>query len=156
VKHPKGTYVPLFRKLLDNKKLLRDRNALAIFIWLLLRANKDTGKVETGRFAMADDLQMNPNTLHSALTRLTKTHRLCTTTSTNKYTAISILNWNDFKIGNTTTNTNETPTKHQRNTTIQEVDKLNNKKEIYKEKRNDLRNKINPRLKDKLLNKEKK
>lgn len=123
------TYVKLYRKLLDNRQLWRDDTSLKVFIWLLLRVDYTTGKLETGRFVAAKDIGINPNTFYSSLKRLEKL-KIINTKSNNKFSEISILNWHKYQSGdNTYVNNNSTTTQQQLNT-IQEV-----KNKRIKEKR---------------------
>jgi len=113
----KGTYIYLYRKILNNKKLVKDTTAAWIFIWLLLRADWETGEVETGRYVMAHDLGINPNTLYSCLSRLAKNYKLVNIKSNNRFSTISIVNWKDFQSSSTPASTQaSTSRQHQINT----------------------------------------
>ena len=120
-----GTYIKLYRKLLDNKKLMKDLTSLGVFIWLLLRADYKTGEIETGRFAMAHDLGINPNTLYSSLLRLSRNYKLINIKSNNKYSVISIVNWDKFNGPSTQSVNNKSTTNQQQINTIQEYKEVN-------------------------------
>lgn len=115
----KGSYIYLYRKILNNKTLFRDTNAFTIFIWLLLRANYKTGEIETGRFAMANDLGIKPCTIYSSLLRLSRNYKLLNIKSNNKYSIISIVNWHDFQGSNNTSDNIQITTRSQQDNTIQ-------------------------------------
>ena len=121
------TYVKLYRKILDNKKLWKDHNAVRVLIWLLLRADYKTGKIETGRFVAAEDIDINPNTFYATLKRLEK-QKIITQVSNNKYTSISILNWSRYQGNDNTKDNNKITTRQQQDNTIQEVNNINNKR----------------------------
>jgi len=121
-----SSWIKLYRKLLNNKELLRDHTGLAVFIWLLLRADYKTGKVETGRFVASQDLGMNPNTFYKALTRL-RNRKMVTQSSNNRFTTISITNWHQFQGTGNSGGNNKVTTGQQQSNTIKEVKKLRNK-----------------------------
>lgn len=125
-------WVKLHRKLLNNKELLRDHTALTVFVWLLLRADRKTGTVETGRFVAAHDLGMNPNTFYKALTRL-RNRKMVTQSSNNRFTTISIVKWHDYQASGNSAGNNKVTTGEQQSNTIQEV-KNKELKNIYSSK----------------------
>ncbi|MCM1364638.1 MAG: hypothetical protein NC122_04980 [Faecalibacterium sp.] len=125
-----------------------------VFLHLLLTANyKDTswrdvtlkeGQVVTGTKKLADDLGFSRQQVRTALDKLKSTKEI-TIKATNKYSIITIVNWEDYqsseeKATNTSTKsaTNEQPTSNQQITNNQPQRKNNknkrNKKEINKEK----------------------
>jgi hypothetical protein len=118
------TYIKLYRKILDNKELWRDKTSVRVLIWLLLRADYKTGSVETGRYAAAQDIEINPNTLYSSLKRLEKM-KIINIKTNNKYTTISILNWSRYQpVINNPINIKSTSNQHY--TRNKEVNKYNN------------------------------
>lgn len=120
------TYIKLYRKLIDNKKLWRDQTATRVLTWLLLRADYKTGTVETGRFVAAEDIGIKPTTFYQSLVRL-KNMKIIDIKSNNKYSTISILNWSRYQGGNDTTTDNKVTTDRQQN---------DNKMTLYKNTRN--------------------
>lgn len=130
MKKEKGPYIYLYRKILKNEPLLRDHTAFGVFIWLLLRADYKTGKVETGRFVGAHDLGLKPTTFYQAIRRLTTKHELVDTSSDNRFTSITILNWNDFQGSNDTSVDTILTTERHQNDTIQGIKGI---KELKKE-----------------------
>ncbi len=130
MKKEKGPYIYLYRKILKNEPLLRDHTAFGVFIWLLLRADYKTGKVETGRFVGAHDLGLKPTTFYQAIRRLTTKHELVDTSSDNRFTSITILNWNDFQGSDDTSVDTILTTERHQNDTIQGIKGI---KELKKE-----------------------
>ena len=122
-------WVKLWRRIEDHP-IMRDSVALHLFIWLLVRVDKNTGKYKTGRYVLGESLNLNPNTIKSALQRLYKKYHLIDKSGTNKYTEISVLKWAKFQpeyIPTPQTTPQTTPAKHQQNTTKQDT----KNKDIY-------------------------
>jgi DNA-binding transcriptional regulator YhcF (GntR family) len=89
-------WVKLHRKALNNKIWLHDPTAWRVFEYFLLIVDHKTGKRDFGRFQVARHLDINPNTLYSALKRL-KSAKMITLTSNNRYSTIYILNWHSYQ-----------------------------------------------------------
>jgi hypothetical protein len=116
------TWIKLYRKITESD-VFQDPKAFQLFVWLLISVDKKTGKIKVGRFWLADVLKTNPNTLKDVIKRLEKKYKIITTSSTNKFTEIGLINWAKYQAKMLPTpqgDTNKTPTKHQQNTTIQE------------------------------------
>ena len=135
-------WIKLYRAL-NGHKILTDAYALQIFIWLLLNVDKQTGSITVGRFQLSAILRMNPNTLKSALQRLSKRHQVITTHSTNKYKEISLVNWAKYQATIEATppmtpptapqaTPQTTPSGHQQDTTITRI--KNKNKNINKDR----------------------
>lgn len=120
-----NSWVKLYRKSKDNG-IMRDYKAWTMFSWILMSVDRNTGKYTTGRFMLSDALDMNANTVKDVLKRLQKKYQVVTIKSTNKFSTIQVLNWGKYQVSSpqedTTSVTNKTPTKHQQNTTKQEVE----------------------------------
>jgi hypothetical protein len=105
-------WIKSWRKLLDNQFLMHDNNAFLVFIKLLHLVNKD-GEYVTGRFALAERVNLNSNTLYSVLVRL-ETQHLINISSNNKYSIISICNWSRYQGSDNSTLNNAATTRQQR------------------------------------------
>lgn len=98
-------YVKLYRSLLD-WEWHDDPATLSVWIHLLLKANfVETewrgirllpGQVVTGRAALASETGLSERQIRTALTRL-KSTGCVTIETTNKYSIISLLNWEKFQ-----------------------------------------------------------
>jgi uncharacterized phage protein (TIGR02220 family) len=142
-------WVGLYRKLLDSR-VFTNPDLLKVWIWCLLKANHKkrwvpikTGKGETevevgpgqfvfGRFSAAKKLKMNPNTVKSRMQKLKSMGNITTQNKTH-YSIISIVNWESYQTGNLkqkTKFTNQTPTKHQPNTTDNNDNNVNKKRYV--------------------------
>ena len=121
-------WIKLHRKLLDNEFLMKDGTAYRVFIYLLLRADVETGKQSFGRYQISNHLDINPNTIYSALKRLENT-KMITQSGKNKYTEFSIVNWGKYQGASTQSIKNKTKTKQKQINTLQEV-RIKNK-ELY-------------------------
>lgn len=118
-----NTWVKLYRKLEDNE-IMRDPTALQVFIWLLIKVNKTTGIVITGRFIGSEQLGIPPSTFRDALYRLEKKYKVATLTSDNKKTTVSLSNWakyNQYNEQPTQVTDNKPTTRRQQTDTIQDI-----------------------------------
>ena len=88
-------WIKLHRKLLKND-LIKDFTCLTIFIWCLLKANRD-GKLITGRFKGSEELGIPPSTFRNGLSRLVKKFDVLKIQPFNKFSVISILNWAKYQ-----------------------------------------------------------
>lgn len=91
-----NTYVKLYRSLLDHDTLSNDNTALIVFVKLLLKVNRHTGSLITGRFKLAAMTNLKPSTCWGALRRL-ETDSIVTLSPTGRYTTIHICNWHDYQ-----------------------------------------------------------
>lgn len=117
-----NTWIKLYRKIIDSD-VFYDEKAFQLLVWLLVSVDYQTGSIKVGRFWLADILKSNPNTIRDVIKRLDKKYKIITTSHTNKYTEITLLNWSKYQARIFPTpqdDTNKTPTKHQQNTTNQE------------------------------------
>lgn len=101
-----NTWVKLYRKINLNS-IMGDPVALQLFIWVLTNVDKDTGEVDFGRYYVAKQLRVNPNTLYSALKRLVSKYKVCEISSTAEYTTIKLLNWAKYQPLKEAVNTND-------------------------------------------------
>lgn len=127
-----NSWVKLYRKLGDNE-IMYDASALQVFIWLLIRVNKSTGEIRTGRFIIAESLELNPSTVYKILKRLEEKYKIVTLRSNNKFTTISLSNWAKYQSQTlvvTQSGNNKVTTKEQQSNTIQEY-KNKRIKKIY-------------------------
>lgn len=123
-------WIKLHRKLNDNK-LIKDTNALQIFIWVLLNVDKNTGTIKIGRKWLSGLLGLNPNTFYGCLTRLSQTYRILETTTidNNQATQIRVLNWAKYQSTNeeTTTTKNKTSIVSQLSRNTLQEERIENK-----------------------------
>lgn len=145
-------YIKLDRKLL-NWGWFKNGDMLKLWVYLLLTAqHQDTlvngillkrGQVLFGRKQASKDTGISEQSVRTCITRLKSTNEI-TTISTNKYTIITILKYDEYQNNNKkpttkTTNklTNNQPTTNQQLTTYNNVNNDNNvkkyKRDIYKD-----------------------
>jgi hypothetical protein len=122
-------WIKLHRKILENN-ILKDQTACIIFIWLLLKVDRKTGKKTVGRFWASEELGIKPTTFYQGLKRLEKKWKVLTQKTNNKFTEISLVNWYKYQ-SNDNANDNAMTTNRQQNDTLQEVKnkELRNKEE---------------------------
>ena len=134
-------FITLHRKIIENP-IWKNSQLSHLFLTLLLWSNHEekktlfNGKIEvigrgqliTGRYALAGATGISPNTIKDYLNLLEKLE-IITKKSTNKFTLISIVKYNDYqtkKEKHTSKNTNQTPARHQPDTTNNNVNNDNN------------------------------
>jgi hypothetical protein len=88
-------WIKLHRKLLENGIIQRDHSAYILFSTLLLVSNR--GKYTCGRFQLAELTGLKPGTVYKALKRLEKKWEMVTQVSNNKFTDISVINWDKYQ-----------------------------------------------------------
>ena len=121
-------WIKLHRKLLDNQIWKHDPTAWRVFEYLLLTVDHRTGSWDTGRFVIAESLDMKPSTVYKSLKRLEKAE-MVTLTSNNKYSTISICKWKEYQQDDNNTGNNKVTTKEQQSNTKQEGKKVRSKEE---------------------------
>lgn len=124
------TYIKLYRKILDNE-IMRDSTALAVFIYCLCRADKNSGKFTAGRWQISASLRIKDTTIYKALKRLQK-WRMIEQTSNNRFTEFLILNWDKYQCSGNTSSKNQVKTKEKPSNTLQEL-RIENKEYISKD-----------------------
>ena len=130
-------FIKLHRKIIESS-VWEKPDILKVWLWCLIKAThtnqefpfngKDIkltkGEFITGREKACKELKISPQTYRTAITYLKSTSRI-TTKSTNQFTLISILKWNDYQEKSTskTTNelTNQQPATNQPLTTYKKV-----------------------------------
>ena len=140
-------FVKIHRKLIQ-WGWYQDNVVKGVFLHLLLTANFTQsrwngrtiypGQVVVGTQRMANELGFTRQQIRTAMSKLKSTNEI-TTESTNRYTVVTIVNWDDYQIyeespTNKSTNelTNEQPTDNQRITNKQPQRKnKRNKEYIY-------------------------
>ena len=128
-------FVKIHRKLLQ-WGWYQDNIVKGVFVHILLTANfKDQfwmgrvikkGQVVIGTQKMADELGFTREQVRRAINKLKSTNEI-TTETTNKYTIITVVNWNEYQYlddedttnKTTSTSTNEQPTNNQQTTNKQ-------------------------------------
>ena len=128
-------YVKLYRKFID-WEWYHDPIVKSVFIHLLLTAShKDfqhegesvsVGQIITGRKKLSKELNISESQVRTALDKLKATGEIATKT-TNKFSVITVVNWEDYQI-NEKFFANKSPTNRQQIATIQEGKE---DKEIY-------------------------
>ena len=133
-------WIKLHRSLL-NWEWYDDIPAKTLFLHLLLTVNFESnlwhgvtierGSTITGRFELAKQTGLTPQQVRTALTKLKSTSNL-TIKSTNKFTIISICNFEKYQDQSTSKITsnppNEQPTNNQQITTLKEEEEYKNEK----------------------------
>lgn len=127
-----------------------DTNTKALFLHLLLKANwQDAewrgekikrGQLIAGRETLAESTGISPQTIRTCLERLKSTNEI-TITSTNKYSVITIVKYDDYQVQDkkstkklTKELTNNQPSTNQQSTTVKEEKESKEEKElIFKE-----------------------
>lgn len=137
----KEKWVKLHSKFL-NWEWYKDKNTKILFIHCLLKANWKDGKFEgieiprgsfvTSRKKLAEELEISEQSIRTSLNKLKSTNEI-TIKSTNKFTIISIVNYEEYQkkqevVTNEITNIapNEQPTTNQQLTTIEEYKTIDN------------------------------
>lgn len=126
-----GKWIKIFTKFL-NWEWYKDQNTKALFIHCLLNANWKDGRFEghdiprgsfvTGRKKLSQELGLTEQEVRTALKHLISTNEL-TIKKTNKFSIISIVNFEKYQQVNQQNNqqlTNNQPTTNQQLTTIEE------------------------------------
>jgi hypothetical protein len=129
-------YIKFHRKFKD-WRWYKDRNVKDLFIHLLFEANwKDDnfrnvlikrGSLTTGRKKLADDTGLTQQEIRTAITKLKSTNEI-TTKATNKYTVITVVNYNKYQSDGNTNNQQNNQPSTKRATTTKELKEL---KEYY-------------------------
>ena len=121
----------------------QDQNTVAVFLHLLLNANWEDcryrgyevprGSLVVGRKAIAKTLGISEQSVRTSLEHLKSTNEI-TIKSTNRFSIITITNWEKFQcLENESTNkstnnlTNNQPTTNQQLTTYKEIKNIRNK-----------------------------
>lgn len=122
----------LHKKIWENPRFYRKSSALTVWIWLLSHTNNN-GIVTCGRKQISQDTGVEENTVRFLIYSFSQDYQsdapLLTIKPTNKFSIITILNWNKYQhLLNSTLNNNSTTTKQQLTTNKQ----YNNKEYIYK------------------------
>lgn len=89
-------WIKLYRKIVD-KGILKDHAAWAVFTWLLLMVDRETGKRTIGRYQISDEVGIKPNTFYKILHRLEKKWGAISLTSQKVYTEVCIVNWAKYQ-----------------------------------------------------------
>ena len=136
-------WIKVHRKILDWEWYCDD-NAFRLFMHLLIKANHDEGRWQgvtikpgqlvTGRIRLASELKLGEQQIRTALDKLKATSEI-TIKTTNKYSIITILNWEKYQYDLTNKLTNGQPTSNQQVTTNKKNKEVKNdkKKRIYGE-----------------------
>lgn len=134
-------FITLHRKIIDNP-VWKNSQLSHLFIHLLLLATYgDTkflwngkeevlkrGQLITGRYALAEATGISPNTIKGYL-KILENIGIITRKSTNKFTIITIIKYNQYqdrRVNHTTKDTSQTPARHQPDTTFNNINKDNN------------------------------
>jgi hypothetical protein len=120
-------YIKLYRSILS-WEWFDDANTLKMFVYLLLNARHDEGRWQgkeihagqliTGRTALAKNLKMSVQTVRTCLERLKSTSEI-TIHPTNKYSIITVVNWEKFQSYDDETNQQSNQPANQRVTSNQ-------------------------------------
>jgi hypothetical protein len=119
-----NTYVKLYRSLLDHDVLAYDNNAFIVFTKLLMKVNRHTGTLTTGRFKLAAMTNLKPSTCRDALQRLVD-DSIVTVSTTGYKTDIHICNWGKYQNGDDRVDDNNPSVSRQLDDTITRTKKEN-------------------------------
>jgi hypothetical protein len=134
-------YVKLWRKSFDSG-IHRNHKLWVLFTWLIANVTHKKmkymagnqmiellpGQIVTGRKRLAEELGMSPQQIRTCFGLLVKLG-ISTIKSTNKYSIITIINWDTYQAEpkkSTSTSTNKEPTNNQQSTTKQECKEQKN------------------------------
>ena len=130
-------WLKLYRKIVE-WEWSNDPHMVSLFIHLLSRANHkpskwrgetiDRGQLLTGRKQLSEWTGISERSIRTCLKKLKTTSEL-TIKTTNKFSIITICNYDKYQQQPTTTSTNQTPTTDQQPTTSKNI---NNKKNSLK------------------------
>ena len=135
-------YIKLHRSIMK-WEWYQDQNTVAVFLHLLLNANWEDcryrgyevprGSLVVGRKKIAKDLGISEQSVRTSIDHLKSTNEI-TTKVTNKFTIVTIVNWEKYQgfgdsLTNNSTNklTNNQPTTNQQLTTYKEIKNIRNK-----------------------------
>lgn len=122
-------WIKLHRKILKNDQLFGKAYDFAIFVTLLLMADRHTGALTIGRKQLAKRFRAKETTIYDALKRLEKQHQINIQTN-NHFSTISIVKYHSYQT-QTDNKTEQKPTPNRQQTdTLQEV--RSKKKNIIK------------------------
>jgi hypothetical protein len=99
-------WIKLHRQLIHNDIWNYDQTAWHVFEYFLLVADRKTGTRRFGRNQVAKALDMNPNTLYSALKRLEKAE-MVNISSNSRFSVLSLVNWKEYQSSSTGLATSE-------------------------------------------------
>ena len=91
-----GTYIKLYREILDNPRLSSDNNAYLMFTKLLLKVDRHTGTYITGRKKLATLCNLKETTAWMTLKRLNDDNMINMLSDKHK-TKITICNWDEYQ-----------------------------------------------------------
>jgi len=147
-------YIYLHRKLLDNPVVMKDADHLAVWVYMLMKANhssKDVwfgkeritvnrGQFITGRKVIAKDLGVNESKVYRIIKLLKSEHQIEQRVS-NTSSLITILNYSEYQQVNNKVN-NDRTTSEQRVNTTNKLNKLNTHTPVVPSHNNDLSKKV--------------
>jgi len=140
---PKNGFIKLHRTLLD-WEWYQDTNVKTVFLHLLLRANHKAqkwqgivvgkGQLIAGRITLAEELGISEQNIRTALSKLKSTNEL-TIKSTNRFSLITIVNWDVYQGSSTSKSTiqltnNQPATNQQLTTNKNDKNVKNDKKDV--------------------------
>lgn len=120
-------WIKLHRKLLENPLWQHDRNAIHVFMTLLLLVDKQKATWSGGRFQLAAVSGLKPTTMYQALRRLEKA-KMVTLSSNNKYSTITICKWKDYQSVGDRSDDNKMTTGRQQDDTLTRIENKRIKK----------------------------
>jgi len=147
-------YIYLHRKLLDNPIVMKDADHLALWVYMLMKANHSErdvwfgseritvhrGQFITGRKVIAQDLGINESKVYRMI-KLLKSEHLIEQQVSSTSSLITILNYSQYQQVNSKVN-NDRTTSEQRVNTTNKLNKLNTHTPVVPSPNNDLNQKI--------------
>lgn len=123
-------WIKLHRKILDNGLLFGKAYDFSLFVYLILKADRNTGIARVGRLQLAKLFRINESTIYKAMKRLEK-GEFCNIKSNNQYSDVYICNYVKYQVQSNNESNSKVTTKEQQSNTIQEVRSKNKEKNIY-------------------------
>lgn len=120
-------WVKYYRSIEDHELLANDNAAFIVFMKLLIKVDRKTGKYITGRFKLSELTNLAPSTAWGALKRLEKAE-MVDIKADNKKSTIYICNWAKWQDPADTMPDNKRTTNEQQTDTKQEV--ISKKREV--------------------------
>lgn len=120
-------WVKIHRKIVESDELFGKRYDFAIFVYLIIIADRHTGVATVGRKQLANRFRAKESTIYKALKRLQKEQQI-NIKSNNRFSEITILKYADYQSQSNTQSKRKVTRKEQQSNTIQEEKKKEERK----------------------------
>jgi len=109
-------WILIYKKIWENRRFYRRPTTLAVWIWLLTHTN-DKGVVLCGTLQIGEALNISRSTIRDIIKRLSQKEgeddKLIAIKTTNKFSIITILNWEKYQKPYANKSDNQATTKRQ-------------------------------------------